>query len=102
MRSKLLVIRLELRKQINQPLGGNARWLKRVVQGWLKYHAVPSNSHRIGRFADEVNRHSLWTIRRRSQRGKNSWTWTRMYLLVRRRLPKARIIHPYAEQRFRA
>ena len=102
MRAKLLEIRLKLRKRINQSLGENARWLKRVVQGWLNYHAVPGNSHRIGRFVDEVTRHWLWTIRRRSQRGKSNWTWARMHMLVRRHLPKARIIHPYPEQRFRA
>ncbi len=94
--------RPKLRKRINQPLGETARWLKRVVQGWLNYHAVPGNSHRIGRFVDEVTRHWLWTIRRRSQRGKSSWTWARMHKLVRRHLPKARMIHPYPEQRFRA
>ena len=102
MRAKLLEIRLKLRKRINQPLGETARWLNRVVQGWLNYHAVPSNSERIGRFVDEVTRHWLWTIRRRSQRGKSSWTWARVQMLVRRHLPKARILHPYPEQRFRA
>ena len=101
MRATLLEIRLKLRKRINQPLGETARWLNRVVQGWLNYHAVPSNSHRIGRFVDEVTRHWRWTIRRRSQRGKSRWTWARMHMLVRRHLPKARIIHPYPEQRFR-
>jgi len=98
MRAKLLEIRLKLRKRINQPLGETARWLNRVVQGWLNYHAVPSNSHRIGRFVDEVTRHWLWTIRRRSQRGKSNWTWARMHMLVRRHLPKARMIHPYPRQ----
>ena len=102
MGATLLKIRLELRKRMNRTLGENGRWLRRVVQGWLNYHAVPSNSHRIGRFVDEVSRHWLRCIRRRSQRGKSSWTWARMHELVRRHLPKARIIHPYPEQRFRA
>lgn len=93
--------RPELRKRMNQPLGETARWLNRVVQGWLNLHAVPSNSERVGRFVDEVTRHWLRTIRRRSQRGKSSWTLACMQLLVRRHLPKARIIHPYPEQRFR-
>ena len=66
------------------------------------YHAVPSNSHRIGRFVDEVTRHWLRVIRRRSQRGKNRWTWARMQRLGRKHLPQPRIIHPYPEQRFRA
>jgi RNA-directed DNA polymerase len=102
LRAKLLEIRLELRKRMNCPLGENARWLRRVVQGWLNYHAVPNNSQRIGRFIDEVSRHWLRTIRRRSQRGKSNWTWARMHLLVRRHLPRPHIIHPYPEQRFRA
>ena len=93
---KLLDICMELRKRIDQPLGEPARWLKRVVQSWLNYHAVPSNSHRIGRFVDELTRHWLWAIRRRSQRGKSSWTWARMHLLVRRHLPKARPIQSNA------
>ena len=102
MRATLLKIRLELRIRMNRTLGENGRWLKRVVQGWLNYHAVPSNSHRIGRFVDEVSRHWLRCIRRRSQRGKSSWTWERMHELVRRHLPRPHIIHPYPEQRFRA
>ena len=102
MRATLLKIRLELRKRMNRPLGENGRWLRRVVQGWLNYHAVPSNSHRIGRFVDEVSRHWLRCIRRRSQRGKSGWTWARMHMLVRRHLPRPHIIHPYPEQRFRA
>jgi RNA-directed DNA polymerase len=87
---------------MHRPLGETARWLRRVVQGWLNYHAVPSNSNRIGRFVDEVTRHWLRVIRRRSQRGKSRWTWARMPRLGRKHLPRPHIIHPYPEQRFRA
>ena len=84
------------------PLGETARWLRRVVQGWLNFHAVPGNSHRIGRFVDEVTRLWLHVIRRRSHRGRSRWTWARMHRLVRRHLPRPRIIHPYPAQRFHA
>ncbi len=101
MRATLQAIKAKLRKRMHRPLGETARWLRRVVQGWLNYHAVPSNSNRIGRFVDEVTRLWLRVIRRRSQRGR-CWNWKRMHRLVRKHLPRPRIIHPYPEQRFRA
>ncbi len=102
MRATLQAIRLELRKRMHHGLGETGRWLRKVVQGWLNYHAVPNNNRRIGRFVDEVTRHWHRVIRRRSQRGKSRWTWARMQRLGRKHLPRPHIIHPYPEQRFRA
>jgi len=102
MRATLQAIKTDLRKRMHRPLGETARWLRRVVQGWLNYHAVPSNSHRICRFVDEVTRHWLQVIRRRSQRGRKRWTWERMQRLARRHLPRPRIVHPYPDKRFHA
>lgn len=102
MRATLQAIKAQLRQRMHRPLGETARWLRKVVQGWLNYHAIPHNSNRIGRFVDEVTRHWLWVLRRRSQRGRCRWTWSRMRRLARRRLPRPRIVHPYPEQRFRA
>lgn len=102
MRATLQAIGLKLRKRMHQPTGEVGRWLRRVVQGWMNYHAVPNNNDRIRRFVDEVTRTWLRAIRRRSQRGKNSWTWERMRRLGRKHLPQPHIIHPYPEQRFRA
>jgi len=102
MRATLQAIKLELRKRMHAPLGETCRWLRRVVQGWLNDHAVPSNSQRIGRFVDEVTRLWLQVIRRRSQRGRSRWTWERMQRLARIHLPRPHILHPYPDQRFRA
>jgi group II intron reverse transcriptase/maturase len=101
MRATLQAIKEKLRKRMHRPLGETARWLRHVVQGWLNYHAIPSNSNRIGRFVDEVTRLWLHVIRRRSQRGR-CWNWKRMHHLVRKHLPRPRIIHPYPDQRFHA
>jgi group II intron reverse transcriptase/maturase len=101
MRATLQAIKAKLRTRRHWPLGETARWLRRVMQGWLNYHAIPGNSNRIGRFVDEVTRLWLRAIRRRSQRGR-CWTWKRMHLLVRKHLPRPRIMHPYPEQRFHA
>jgi group II intron reverse transcriptase/maturase len=102
MRATFQAIKAKLRKRMHRPLGETARWLRSVVQGWLNYHAVPSNSHRICRFVDEVTRLWLHVLRRRSQRGRRRWTWARMQRLVRRHLPRPRIVHPYPDKRFRA
>ena len=101
-RATLQAIKEKLRKRMHRPLGETARWLRRVVRGWLNYHAVPSNSHCIGRFVDEVTRLWLHVIRSRSQRGRSRWTWDRMQRLARRHLPRPRIVHPYPDKRFRA
>jgi len=101
MRATLQKIKANLQKRMHRPLGETARWLRRVVQGWLNYHAVPGNGNRIGRFIDEVTRLWLHVIRRRSQRG-HCWTWERMHGLVRKHLPNPRIIHPYPNKRFHA
>jgi group II intron reverse transcriptase/maturase len=102
MRITLQEIKAELRKRMHRPVGETGRWLRRVVQGWLNYHAVPGNSHRIGRFVDEVTRYWLAVLRRRSQRGRRGWTWERMQRLARRHLPRPHIVHPYPNVRFRA
>ena len=100
-RSKLADIKLMLIRRMHRPLGETARWLNRVVKGWLNYHAVPGNFDRLRRFVDETARHWLRVIRRRSQKGRGSWTWERMQRLVRLHLPRPKILHPYPDQRFR-
>lgn len=101
MRATLQAIKVKLRKRMHRPLGETGRWLRRVVQGWLNYHAVPGNCNRLGRFVDEVTRLWFSGIRKRSQRGR-AWNWKRMHRLGRRYLPRPRILHPYPNQRFHA
>lgn len=102
LRATLAAIREQLVRRMHRPLGETGRWLRRVVQGWLNYHAVPGNSQRLSRFIDEVSKHWLHVLRRRSQRGQSRWTWTRMHRLVRQHLPRPRILHPYPCDRFHA
>ena len=101
-RATLQKIKEQLWKRMHHPLGETGRWLRSVVQGWLNYHAVSSNSHSLSRFVDEVTRLWLAVIRRRSQRGRGKWTWERMHRLVRLHLPRPRITHPYPDKRFHA
>lgn len=61
---------------------------------------------RVGRIepdpAEILYRYWLRAIRRRSQRGRARWTWSRMQRLRSRYLPRPHIVHPYPNQRFRA
>ena len=102
MSAKFREIKAKLQQRKHRPLGETGRWLRRVVQGWLNYHAVPGNSQCLGRFVDEVTKLWLAAIRKRSQRGCRGWTWERMQRLARKHLPRPRVTHPYPNKRFHA
>jgi group II intron reverse transcriptase/maturase len=102
MRATLAAIKQKLRLRMHRPMGETARWLRSVVQGWLNYYAVPGNSHRLGQFLDQVRRNWLTTLRRRSQKGQDRWTWARMDRYAAQHLPRKRILHPHPNKRFHA
>jgi len=76
------------------------RWLASVIRGYFQYHAIPGNVEAIGAFRTQVARLWFRTLQRRSQ--KTRLTWIRMAILVNAWLPKARILHPWPEERFAA
>lgn len=98
MRARLKAIRQALTRRVHEPIPEVGRWLRRVVQGYFNYHAVPGNVDRLAAFRKEVSRAWLHALRRRGQRGR--MPWTRFARLVERYLPRARVLHPYPHQRF--
>ncbi len=100
MRATLAAIKVQLRYRMHWPIGSIGRWLARVLRGWYGYHAVPGNIVRLQQFRDALVKLWLQSLRRRSQ--KHSWTWSRMKRLSDLVLPKAKIQHPYPNERFRA
>jgi hypothetical protein len=52
MRAKLIAIKLELRRMMHEPVAHVGAWLKRVVEGYYRYHAVPGN---LNTWADSEN-----------------------------------------------
>jgi RNA-directed DNA polymerase len=70
----------------------------RVVTGFFAYHAVPTNFDALYSFRDEVIRIWRRVLRRRSQRDHT--TWSGMFALAGRYLPKPRTLHPWPTQRF--
>ena len=101
LRAKLAEIKLKLRQRWDAPLDEVGRWLSRMMQGWLNYHAVPGNMVRLQQFQQSVTRLWLRQLRRNGSQ-RHRWTWKRMDALRARYLPRLRIIHPYPHQRFRA
>jgi len=76
------------------------RWLRRVVQGFFNYHAIPDNHHALQTFRTAVNRYWMRALRRRSNKSADL-PWWRFQRLVRRYIPTARVRHPYPNQRLR-
>lgn len=102
MRRKLEELKVEFRRRRHDSTGETGRWIGSVVRGWLQYHAVPNNMCRLNQFVKEVSKLWLHQLRRRSQRGRASWPWSRMNRVLSKYIPQPRILHPYPKDRFRA
>jgi hypothetical protein len=100
MRATLLRIKAVLRERMHEQVSVVGQWLKRVVEGYYRYHAVPGNTVTLGRFRQRL-RH-LWRamLGRRSQRSRPSWK--RIYPTFERWIPRPRVLHPYPDVRFDA
>jgi group II intron reverse transcriptase/maturase len=97
MQAKLKVIKEGLRRRMHWPVQEVGKWLKAVVDGYFRYHAVPRNHPTLKAFRNAVIRLWLRALRRRSQRARV--TWKRMARWVDQWIPTPRILHPYPEQR---
>ena len=100
LRAALLRVRVALRARMHEPVWQVGAWLKSVVGGYFRYHAVPGNRGAINAFRHGV--FTMWwrTLNRRSQNGRVSAAY--MARLARQWLPAARTLHPYPHQRFNA
>jgi hypothetical protein len=98
--AKLKQVKDELRRRMHQPLAEVGKWLRRVVQGYFNYHAVPGNFASLQRFRLEVSKRWLRVLHCRSQ--KSRITWKRLAGFVEQWLPPPKILHPYPYFRFDA
>jgi RNA-directed DNA polymerase len=100
MRAKLSEINLELKRRRHLPIAVQGKWLASVVRGHMAYYAVPGNSDAIIASHDQVTRHWLRALRRRSQR--HNLHWQRMNRIAARYLPPVQRMHPFPNARFHA
>ena len=73
MRAKLKAVKDQLRQRMHEPVPEQGRWLTAVVRGHMAYYAVPGNAKAVAAFRDQVARHWLKTLRRRSQKTRTDW-----------------------------
>ena len=97
--AKLQAIKAELRLRMHEPVADVGAWLRKVVNGYYRYHAVPGNIDRLSVFGQRLRR--LWwlILRRRSQRRRS---WDRVIRIFKRWIPAPRVLHPYPVARFLA
>ena len=98
MRATLHEAKAELRRRRHHPIPVQGAWLASVVRGYFAYHAVPTNVDALGAFSTALEKLWLKSLRRRGQRDRMNWE--RMHALIQRWIPKARIQHPWPEERF--
>src|SRR5712692_17881 len=98
--AKLHVIKAELQYRKHHRTNDVGAWLRKVVQGYYQYHAVPGNTGQLRVFRRRVCR--LWrsVLVRRSQRAQVGWD--RLNPLFSRWIPHPHVLHPYPDKRFDA
>ena len=98
-RAKLKEIGQTLLRRRHVPTKEVGAWLRQVLDGHMRYFAVPGNTYAINAFRVKVARLWLRSLRRRSQRGRKL-TWKRFNKLIDAYFPKVRVLHPYPTARF--
>jgi RNA-directed DNA polymerase len=98
--AKLKALKGELQYRKHHRTSEVGAWLRKVVQGYCQYHAVPGNTGHLRVFRRRVCR--LWrsVLIRRSQRADVGWD--RLKPLLDRWIPQPRVLHPYPDKRFDA
>jgi group II intron reverse transcriptase/maturase len=96
--AKLRAIYAELRHRMHEPIAEVGAWVKKVVVGYYRYHAIPGNLDQLRVFGRRLRR--LWhrVLCRRSQKG--ALPWDRATPIFDRWIPVPRVLHPYPTQRF--
>jgi hypothetical protein len=100
MAAKLKEIQQTLRQRLHERVGETGKWLRSVVRGYFRYHAIPGNEDRLWAFREDVLRHWVRLLRRRSQRSRGTREQLRRRLGCR--LPPVAVLHPYPSARFAA
>ena len=91
-------IKEALRRRRHHKVEATAKWLGKVVNGWLNYYAVPTSFLFLSRFVERLQRLWLKSLRRRSQ--KDRYRWTSLARLTATYWPRLEIRHPWPDQRF--
>jgi group II intron reverse transcriptase/maturase len=98
--AKLKAIKVELRRRMHARPSEVGAWLRKVVNGYFQYHAVPGNLRQLSTFRQRINRLWYQALARRSQRARKRWET--LTPLFERWIPRPTVLHPYPDARFYA
>jgi RNA-directed DNA polymerase len=98
LREKIRPVKEAIRWMMHRPIAEQALYLKRVMNGFFNYFAVPTNSRAINAFYYDTTWYWCRALRRRSKTSR--LTWQRMKRLINYSLPPARLRHPFPDVRF--
>lgn len=98
MRMALARISDELYARMHYKIEDVGQWLRRVMQGYYNYFAVPGNIRRLSSFRHEIEK--IWhkVLSRRSQRRYMVWEVFRR--ITQCWLPLPTVLHPHPIERF--
>jgi group II intron reverse transcriptase/maturase len=96
-RVRLKAVYAELRRRMHDSIPETGSWLRRVVTGYYRYHAIPGNSAALESFRRDVIR--LWRLRLRRRSHKSRLDWTRMGRVAAMWVPYPTVLHPWPGQR---
>ena len=97
MRRTLARIGQALRRRWHEDRHEVARWLGRVISGWLNYFAVPGTARQLQAFVNAVRRKLLRALRRRWRKDRTDWP--SVETLTAMHWPKPTIRHPWPDRR---
>jgi RNA-directed DNA polymerase len=100
MAAKLKAIKGELHRRMHGRPAKTGAWLRSVVVGYYRYHAVPGNLGQLSTFRQRVNRLWYQALARRSQRARKRWET--LVPIFERWIPRPHVLHPYPDARFYA
>jgi RNA-directed DNA polymerase len=100
MAAKLKAIKGELHRRMHDRPAKTGAWLRSVVVGYYRYHAVPGNLGQLSTFRQRVNRLWYQALARRSQRARKRWET--LVPIFERWIPRPHVLHPYPDARFYA
>ena len=86
-----------LRRRMHDDVKATAKWLGKVVDGWLNYYAVPTSFRYLYRFVLRLKHLWLRVLLPGSQKDRSGWA--RVAKLTANHWPKLEIRHPWPDQR---
>lgn len=96
--AKVHEITLEPRRRLHEPIVTQGKRLGAVLRGHSAYDGVPTNIEALDVLRTEVTHRCFKSLRRRSLRRRLNWTLINR--LAQQWRPRARIVHPWPQQRF--